>query len=970
MRMKRITKSNQALIALLVYFLFTGLSLVAQVQRTFQPRFNETVNGDVTMIANNMLSRHATNNYNGEDGNHDFNNNVYVDIDTDNSTFNSSSANFVNPEPTLACVTIRKAYLYWVAADKETNGDDNEPNWNYNDVKLMLPGETNYTTLTADEVIYRGRNDHFSNDPYVCFKDITDSVIALTSPFGTYQVANVEAKIGGLRSHSINNNGEFDNTGVSGGWQIIYVYHSPELTTKNIGLFDGYAHVTKDFNNFDVAFNGFQTVPVGPVDANIVLGSFEGDRDLTGDMLQIRDVANNFVDLTAPVRAADNFFNSRITVGNTDFINRSPASLNTLGFDAAVFPLDNTGNTIIGNNQTSATVRLTSNQETYGLYLIGLSVNVWAPNLYPITLNSNDENNATDSGSYVIFDFNFSNTGNDDAINVVLTTTLPTNVEFVSADNLPPGVTYTYDINTRYLQFFVEDGLVDVDDPALDLGFELQIKDECYFLEQSCDLSYEIQLEATYNGVENPTLQTTLSSHGLDDCQLGTVLPMTINQPDAALWATPPGDLDRNFNCDNISDLNIAQSLVPSPDKCNFTLAKTTGVFVPNGGCSGFAGTYTNSWNFTDACGRTIANYVQIITLFDDVPPVFEATPNDITINCSDTPAFIQPSVTDTCSLGINVTFNDVTTNGSCDGDYTITRTWTATDDCGNASTANQTIFVQDTTAPNLESTLDSELTLTCELPPIAPSLEFSDNCSSNVNIDFFEEEITIDAENYDIIRTWTAYDDCANETTVTQTIHMQSDNPSTSRALNMCANDNAINLNDFVDTNAIGHWESDNLNILNNTVLNPRNIAQGEYRFRYITPTNQCFRTSEIVIQVGETCIQLEPCIKSSFDVNISKLVTPNGDLKNQSFNVAFVMNPNVDARNSCDIIVTVKIFNRWGTKVFESRDYKNDWMGTSGGVIGAAEVLPTGTYYYVVTLENSGLKPIQGYILLGTDQ
>ena len=122
--------------------------------------------------------------------------------------------------------------------------------------------------------------------------------------------------------------------------------------------------------------------------------------------------------------------------------------------------------------------------------------------------------------------------------------------------------------------------------------------------------------------------------------------------------------------------------------------------------------------------------------------------------------------------------------------------------------------------------------------------------------------------------------------------------------------------------------------------------------------------------MKFGCPSLRCHSMIESSFDVDISKLVTPNGDLKNQSFNVAFVLNPIADARNNCDIIVTVKIFNRWGTKVFESRDYKNDWMGTSGGGIGAAEVLPTGTYYYVITLENSGLKPIQGYILLGTDQ
>lgn len=722
--MKRSLLFNQPNIIKLCCSFFICTFANAQVQRDLTPRFSETINGDVTMIANNMLSRTATANYNGVDGNHNANS-VYVDIDNDDTTFNSSSATFVNPEPQLACLNIQKAYLYWAAADKENdNGEDNQPNWNYNDIKLMLPGENTYSTISADEVLYRGRDTHFSNDPYVCFKDITSSVISLANPYGKYQVANVEAKIGGLISHPSG------NTGVSGGWQIVYVYDSPELTTKNINLFDGYIHITRDFNNVNLDISGFQTVPIGPVNASIVIGSLEGDRDLTGDRLQIINTVNTFVDIIAPLRDANNFFNSRITIGNTDFINRNPASINTLGYDAAVFQLDNSNNSIIGNNQTSAKLRLTSNQETYGLYLLGLVVDVLTPDLYPIRLSSDAVNDTTQAGNNVIFDFNFSNTGNDDAINVVLSTILPTNVEFVSVNNLPNGVTFLYDNNTRQLQFFVEDGLLDVADPPLDLQFELRVKDECYFLENNCDLSFNLQLEATYNGLVNPTFQTTLSSNDLDDCQLGTVLPIVINQP-IVNWATAAGDLDRIIECDDITALNVAQSLEPIPNKCVFALIKNTGFFVQDPNCLS-NGIYTNTWVFTDACGITIEKYVQ--------------------------------------------------------------------------------------------------------------------------------------------------------------TIHIQCDN-----------------------------------------------------------------------------CII--PCIKSPLDVSISKLITPNGDLKHETFEVSYILNSEVSHIGLCDIITTVKMYNRWGGLVFESDEYYNDWNGSSPSTaFGKSDKLPAGTYYYIINLINSGLKPIQGYIYLGT--
>ena len=45
-----------------------------------------------------------------------------------------------------------------------------------------------------------------------------------------------------------------------------------------------------------------------------------------------------------------------------------------------------------------------------------------------------------------------------------------------------------------------------------------------------------------------------------------------------------------------------------------------------------------------------------------------------------------------------------------CGASYVMTRTWTATDDCGNATSATQTITIVDTTGP--ESVSYTHLTL------------------------------------------------------------------------------------------------------------------------------------------------------------------------------------------------------------------------------------------------------------------
>lgn len=596
-----------------LFFLFIGLFgcspyASAQIQQEFLPRFNEMVRGDFTIIANTILSRTATDAYNGEDDNHDFIDNVYVDIDNNASTFNSSNANFTNPEPQLACISIKKAYLYWAAADKENDdGTDNQPNWNFNDVKLMLPGETNYNTLTADDILYRGRDTHFSNDPYVCFKDITDLVLDLESPYGTYQLANIEAQTGFLFQHT------GGNTGTSGGWQVVFIYESPKLVSKNISIFDGYAHITRDFNNYDVGFSGFRTIPNGPVNVNTLIGALEGDRSLIGDRFQIQNTLGNYVDISAPLRDSGNFFNSRITINDTDFTDRNPASLNTLGFDAGVFQLDNTNNGIIGNNQSSASIRLASNQETYGLFLIGLSVEVWVPDLYPILVSSSAVDNTTNAADTVTYSFNVLNTGNDNALNVLFSETLPENIEFVSANNLPIGVAFNYDVDTRILEFFVEDGLVNVGDAPINITFDVMVKDACYFLEDQCDLDFDMQFEASYSGEQNPNNFTTSSSSVLDDCELGNPLTIEINQP-IPQWETPVGSLDRTLAMGNTNALLETQMLFPITNICNFNIIKTSGEFIQNSDCD-YNGTYTNTWNFTDACGRTIEDFVQVISV-------------------------------------------------------------------------------------------------------------------------------------------------------------------------------------------------------------------------------------------------------------------------------------------------------------------------------------------------------------------
>jgi gliding motility-associated-like protein len=48
----------------------------------------------------------------------------------------------------------------------------------------------------------------------------------------------------------------------------------------------------------------------------------------------------------------------------------------------------------------------------------------------------------------------------------------------------------------------------------------------------------------------------------------------------------------------------------------------------------------------------------------------------------------------------------------------------------------------------------------------------------------------------------------------------------------------------------------------------------------------------------------------------------------------------------------VALIVYNRWGNKVFQSDDYKNDWRGEGPGTVWG-DYVPMGTYYYIVSVK-----------------
>lgn len=195
--------------------------------------------------------------------------------------------------------------------------------------------------------------------------------------------------------------------------------------------------------------------------------------------------------------------------------------------------------------------------------------------------------------------------------------------------------------------------------------------------------------------------------------------------------------------------------------------------------------TLTRTYIATDLCGNS-TTCEQIITVFDDIPPTIMC-PAPVTVQCANLvpPANPQGITTASDNCGGTVTVSvlpDVTTDMTCDNRFTLTRTYVATDDCGNSTTCNQIITVFDQMAPTIECPED--LTIECAnlVPPAdtAAIIATSDNCGGTVTVSVLPD-VTSNmtcANRLVLSRTYLATDDCGNSTACVQTITVFDDTP------------------------------------------------------------------------------------------------------------------------------------------------------------------------------------------------
>ena len=431
----------------------------------------------------------------------------------------------------------------------------------------------------------------------------------------------------------------------------------------------------------------------------------------------------------------------------------------------------------------------------------------------------------------------------------------------------------------------------------------------------NCDASPTVTFsDAVTAGVgSNSSIARTWTATDVNGNTSSCIQTITVVDTTAPV-VTCPADLTIECDADN-SPANTGTAT--ATDNCDASPTVTFSDAVTAG--IGSNSSIARTWTATDANGNT-SNCVQIITVVDTTAPVADvAVLADVTAECS-VASLVAPTATDNCAGMVTVTNNAVlpiTMQG------TTIVTWTYEDGNGNTSMQTQNVVITDITFPivitqNITIALDDS----GEANILASDIDngSSDNCSFTLSLDID----TFDCFNLgDYTVTLSAEDIGGNITTATATVTIIGDDNDNDGMVDACDDDDDNDGVLDIDDNC--HWTS-----------NPNQVDLDEDN-------------------IGDICDDFVDILVTANDT-----ITPNGDGFNDTWYIENIWRyPNA----------SVQVFNRHGVKVFEGRNYNNDWNAVS--TEGGSGTLPANSYYYIINLNQPefgeyGVTPVTGWFYI----
>ncbi|MDB4229028.1 gliding motility-associated C-terminal domain-containing protein, partial [Flavobacteriaceae bacterium] len=133
-------------------------------------------------------------------------------------------------------------------------------------------------------------------------------------------------------------------------------------------------------------------------------------------------------------------------------------------------------------------------------------------------------------------------------------------------------------------------------------------------------------------------------------------------------------------------------------------------------------------------------------------------------------------------------------------------------------------------------------------------------------------------------------------------------------------------------------------------TISNPL-FSMESWTYRVITNSPSYLCQEEIISKPSELIIT---------NLIIPNAFSPDGDGINDTWTIRGGLNENYPNNQ-------IRIFNRWGVSVYESKGYLNDWKGNNYNSSGSTSSnLPVGTYFYLLDLNGDGSNVKKGYVYI----
>jgi gliding motility-associated-like protein len=477
-------------------------------------------------------------------------------------------------------------------------------------------------------------------------------------------------------------------------------------------------------------------------------------------------------------------------------------------------------------------------------------------------------------------------------------------------------------------------------------------------------------------------------------CGSTTVTATDTTNPVITVCASTPANISANGSCQGTApDLTGS---VTATDNCTGSPTITQS---PAAGATLGLGTTIITLTATDGSGNTAQCMVNQTVVDTTVPTT--TCPADLLIECDadSSPANTgTATATDNCDANPVITFSDVVTAG-VGNNSSIARTWTATDTNGNSSNCIQTITITDTTAPVLDLVMLTTVTAECSvIVSVTPTA--TDNCAGTI-IGTTTDPLTYNSQgNFTI--TWNYEDDNGNTSTQTQNVVITDVTFPTALTQNITVSlddsgegsilpsdiDNGSSDNcsftlsidiDTFDCFNIGDYtvelsvedaggnistataivtiigdDNDNDTIVDACDDDDDNdgVLDIDDNCPWISNTDQIDLDQD---NIGDSCDDFVDIVVTPNDT-----ITPNGDGINDTWYIENIWRyPNA----------IIKVFNRHGAKVFEDRNYNNDWnvVSTEGG----SGTLPANSYYFTIDLNQPefgayGVTPITGWFYI----